>query len=49
MNINFIFCFIMLELMSNISKSTLKFFKENITGENTAFIPVFRDVKVIIE
>ena len=34
--------------MSNISKSTLKFFKENITGENTAFIPVFRDVKVII-
>ena len=34
--------------MSSITKSTLKFFKENITNENTKFIPVFRDVKVII-
>ena len=33
--------------MSNISKSALKFFKENITGENTVY-SIFRDVKVII-
>ena len=34
--------------MSSISKSTLKFFKENITNENSKFIPVFRDIREII-